>query len=436
MSTLLDVRLACVLLLGVGLLAPACGPSGNLGELMATPPELELEGQTKCKLRKSVRKPLIVEWPAADRAQLEAEAKGSVVVVAYDGCEMRLLPHCEPPTRYHYVPVTPKQDTLRIRNQDELYAAIPIGASGFEAKLASHGQLTITMTTVGRYVAESVEVHREQLKGRCLGATHILAGLTVGAFEFSAGADAEAGVGGEVVGVGAGVKTAGGRETLSKDGSFEACEKESTDDKPPAGCAALLRVEVVTLAEGPAPPPEPPAAVQPGPEPPAAEPEGTECAEGTTLRGRYCKCAPGELWDGSQCAPAPEPSYPNVTGPDPSPLIGRWRGLGEERARYVFYEDGSCWWSVAGTGGDEWLDAGELCASSGCRYLATGEELSIFLQADQIRCTSSELPRFTLERRQRFRLEGGHLILETKGDEGELYRSVFVRASGRLLPRP
>jgi hypothetical protein len=39
-------------------------------------------------------RPLIVEWPSADRAALEAQASHGLVVVRYEGCEMEVLRQC------------------------------------------------------------------------------------------------------------------------------------------------------------------------------------------------------------------------------------------------------------------------------------------------------------------------------------------------------
>ena len=177
------VLLACAALLG------GCG-SGNLANQMAETPEFDPGNQTKCKVKASQTKPLIVEWPSADRADLEAQAQTDVVVVAYDGCEMRLLSRCTFPGRYECRAVTPKQDTIRIRNEDDLWASIPLGAAKLEGKLATSGQLNVAMTMVGTYSTDVTNGGVKHLKGDCEGATHLVVDLTVGAFEFFAGADA------------------------------------------------------------------------------------------------------------------------------------------------------------------------------------------------------------------------------------------------------
>jgi len=264
----------------------ACGTSGNLASQMLEEPKPTFEDQTTCKVKKSQEKPLIVEWPSADRGQLESGLGDSVVVVAYNGCEMRLLSFCKAPGKYAYKSVTPKEETERIQTEDDLWAKIPMGAARFEAKLATAGQLNVAMTMVGRYVAEQVDVKQSDLEGRCDGATHIIAGLTVGAFEFYAGADAEVAGGAEVMDVGAGAGSKASRETLTRDGKTAACMVEGDfSAAPPRDCAALLRVEVLPIVGTAAPPPAPVAQTQ------AATPPASGQGSGGTLGNQKCQVA-------------------------------------------------------------------------------------------------------------------------------------------------
>ncbi|MBI4703177.1 MAG: hypothetical protein HY744_18830 [Deltaproteobacteria bacterium] len=327
---------------------------------MARPPEFAPEDQTQCKVKKSQSKPLVVEWPSADRGELEGKARSQVVVVSYSGCEMVLLPHCKAPGTYRYSALTPKQDTITIKNEDELYASIPIYAARFEGKLASAGELNVVMTIVGRYDTDRPEVRADELDGMCQGATHVIAGLAVGAFEFFAGAAAEVGAGAEVLGAGAGARSRAKREMLNRDGQPNECQAGSAAPSPPAGCGALLRVEVVRLGE----PKEPEITCPPdttleggkcvaGVECPAGTTlkagkcvAGVECPAGTTLQGGKCvavvdrSCKAGMHFEaGRGCVanvvpaqpvsvlppPAPAPAGPGelgVPGPKPGPFLG------------------------------------------------------------------------------------------------------------------
>ncbi len=222
---------------------------------LAAPPAYEPVGQSKCGVLKSQRQPLIIEWPAADRAALEALAKRDLVAVRYLGCEMELLAQCRVPGSYRYTPITLKHDRITIRNADELYATVPLGAPKLEAKLQKAGQLEVAMTIVGRYDANRASVPADALEGICQRATHVVTGLTVGSFTFFAGAEAEVGGGVEVMGASAGARESASRELLNRDGDPSACEAARADDEvPPEGCGALLRLEVVPIGEDPSAP--------------------------------------------------------------------------------------------------------------------------------------------------------------------------------------
>jgi hypothetical protein len=93
-------------------------------------------------------------------------------------------------------------------------------------------------------------VTRNDLEGDCDGVTHVVTALTVGAFTFFAGADAQVGGGATMLGAGAGGASAASRETLTQDGDEAACGRATgSDERPPDGCGALIRLEVAPLPE-------------------------------------------------------------------------------------------------------------------------------------------------------------------------------------------
>jgi len=227
-------------------LAVACAPKLNV----PNPGPWEPPGQTKCSVGKSQDRPLIVEWPSPDRAALETQMTHGVVVVHYEGCEMRVLRHCHAPGSYGYQGVTRKRDRETIRNEDELYAKIPTSAVKLSATLASAGELNVDMSIVGSFESDREEYTLADLSGDCAGATHVVTEVTAGAFEFYAGASTEASGSVDVVGAGAGAKTKSQHQALTQDGTFAACDAAKRGDKqPPDGCGALLRIEVTRLAK-------------------------------------------------------------------------------------------------------------------------------------------------------------------------------------------
>jgi len=272
-------------------LAVACGP-GNLASGLAEPPKFAPKDQTKCGVTKSQAEPLIVEWPSSSRAQLESKARKGGVVVHYIGCEMRVLTQCSAPGKYEYSATTRKKDRIVMRDADELYANIPVGAAKLEATLAKSGQLSVDMVIVGRYEAERPRLRMDDLEGECGEATHVVSALTVGAFAFASGADAEVSASGSVLGAGGGGKSASKRDVLAEDGDPKGCDGATPSDKaPPAQCGALLRLEVMPLGE--------------------AKKLTASCPAGTEWDGTQCMgkkvvtkvdCPRGTSWDGAKCA--------------------------------------------------------------------------------------------------------------------------------------
>lgn len=307
------------------MLAGAAGCSAPAA-LIATAPEYAPKDQAKCGVVKSQTEPLIVEWPAAQRTKLEALSRRGAVAVKYQGCELEVLAQCVVSKTYAYTSTTRQRERVRIRNEDELYARLPIGAVRLEADLKKAGELNVSMTIVGTYETDRAIVHRDELAGECDGATHIVTALTVGAFEFVAGADAEGGAGATIAGTGAGMRGSSRREMLNQAGDEAACERATAEDQtPPYGCGALLRLEVFPIwdrrAASAAVKPaivEPaivePAAVEPSAvkpaivEPSVVEPAGTLPVE------------PSPTAELPRTEPAPRPgvaSPPPVTSPAP-----------------------------------------------------------------------------------------------------------------------
>jgi hypothetical protein len=245
--------------LAAALVACAHGPASMLAEA----PGIEIPGGGRCKVGETQSHPLVVEWPAADRASLEARIAHGLVVVGARGCEIEVLRGCQVEAKYGYVGLTRKNDRVRIRNKDELYANLPLGAASLEGKLARYKGLDVEIALVGMYEAPSGRTTRAQLDGDCDAATHVITGVQVGAFQFYAGGAGELRAGAQVGNAGVGAGTSAERETLSADGSPARCDASTTaDQRPPEGCGALIRIELTPL---------PAVAARPEPERPTIE---------------------------------------------------------------------------------------------------------------------------------------------------------------------
>jgi hypothetical protein len=149
---------------------------------------------------------------------------------------------------YRYQGYTRKTDELHIRNDDELYARLPLGAAQLSAELERANELRLVTRLVGAYELDSVGADLwERLPARCQDATHVIRSVHVGAYELGTVAATEAGVeAGWVGGPQAGASSRHSYSVLSRDGDMAACESApSGDGDAPSGCGAMVRVEVV-----------------------------------------------------------------------------------------------------------------------------------------------------------------------------------------------
>ncbi|MGE0323765.1 MAG: hypothetical protein AB7K71_09265 [Polyangiaceae bacterium] len=297
-----------LLALGAALAVSGCGAA----DTRPKPPELP-EEYAKCSIQASQSRPLIVEWPSADRAALESRAKRGLVVVRYTGCEMEVLSQCQVEQSYRYTPVTLQSDRITINDADELYAKVPIGATKLEGELAKTGQLNVDTSIVGTWDV-TADVSRDQLAGRCDGATHVLTSLTVGAFRFYSGAEQTTGGGVDAFGVGAGAKRSSSQHILSRSGDPEACRAASTgDESPPEGCSALVRVEATQIAAWKTVAPSPP---NPSVEKqPTEEPAPVDADAGVTPQELEATADAGSELPG----PQPEAAFPASSQDAPAP---------------------------------------------------------------------------------------------------------------------
>jgi hypothetical protein len=203
------------------------------------PPRLEACAAASERLR-----PLVVEWSSGDRASLEALARRQLLVTRWTGCELTVLRGCRARGAYEYVGITPKRDTVTMRDRDQLYANLPLGAADLGGELETSGELGLEMTTAGMLESTVGSVRVDQLEGECDGATHVVGALAVGAFELTSGSSAKVGANASALGAKAGGESVSARRAISRDGDLGACTASET---PSERCSALLRLELLPL---------------------------------------------------------------------------------------------------------------------------------------------------------------------------------------------
>jgi hypothetical protein len=238
------VAVSSALLLG----SSGCGTAATARALRTEPVSERLA--EKCPKADGRSEPYVVTWDGPQRARFEGLARrNGVVVVAYEDCRLQVMSQCRAPGAYRYSGTERKTDIEKIHDADELYAKLPLGAVQLEDTLARSGELAVDWTVVGTFEAE--RAYRESdLQGVCQGATHVVTGLTVGAFEFSTASSAriDGHVGLPVGGLGGNQSSE--RSVLTSDGLRAACDNASLDDPaPPSGCGALIRIALEPLPE-------------------------------------------------------------------------------------------------------------------------------------------------------------------------------------------
>src|SRR5262249_39036359 len=186
--------------------AAGCMQSSSAAKARSVLPHAPAE-QAKCRVAASQSSPLVTEWPASEKANLEVLLRNGTVAVAYSGCSMRLLPECRVRGEYHWERTTPSTDSLEINDSDELFAKMPLGAASLEAELKRSGKLSVQTTVSGQLRLENASLAEVPRDGACAQATHLLTGLSLGAFALKAGGSKDTKLGAEVYVVGTGAKT-------------------------------------------------------------------------------------------------------------------------------------------------------------------------------------------------------------------------------------
>jgi len=224
------------------LLAGCFGPKLPRASLPTVPTEL-----ARCKVAASAGSPLVTEWAATEKANLEARMREGGVAVAYSGCAMRILPQCSLRGSYVWQRTTPATDRLVISNSDELYAKLPLGAASLEGELSRSGELTIQTTVSGQMRVSDLRVEDVPAAGGCAAATHLVSGVAVGAFSLSSGGKISASASAKLAVIDeTGAKTLSEKSLVRKAGDPDRCS-ESTWDYPAPDCSSPIQLFLTPL---------------------------------------------------------------------------------------------------------------------------------------------------------------------------------------------
>ncbi|HEY2732290.1 MAG TPA: hypothetical protein VGK52_20255 [Polyangia bacterium] len=217
------------------------GTKGARAILPAPPSELG-----KCRVAASQSSPLVTEWPASEKSNLEVLSHTGGVAVAYSGCSLRVLPQCRVRGSYQWQRTTPSVDSLSINDTDDLYAKLPLGAASLEGELKRTGKLFVKTVVAGQLRLEGAGVSDVPADGACAQATHLVTALSVGAFSLTAGGERQGSVGASLTMGEAKVERELSAEQLRSAGDFDACG-QSTVESPNGNCASPIQVFLTPL---------------------------------------------------------------------------------------------------------------------------------------------------------------------------------------------
>jgi hypothetical protein len=226
----------------------------------------------RCKIAADQKDPLVTEWPASSKARLEAlmrDAGG--IAVAYSGCELQIVDECRVAGTYEWRRTTLSTDSTDIRDDDELYAKMPLGAASLEGELRRAGALKVVTEVAGEMDLVGFTGDHVPDTPACAKATHVVRGVSVGAFKLLASGQAGAKAGVNVGPVGGGGGSSESQSVLREAGDPMQCT-QTTSDAPDPACRSPIQIFLDRVHRDTPPPPPAPANTEtlavlgPGPE--------------------------------------------------------------------------------------------------------------------------------------------------------------------------
>ena len=197
--------------------------------------------------------PLVVDWQPEQRGDVEVAMREGLVVVGYDDNGFRLLKDCHVDGNYEFMGMTRREKVIRLETADDIRANLPLGGLGLAAQLGGElergATLDIAMVMIGKLRTTWRQVGKNDLKGQCEGATHVVRGATVGAFAVDTGQRANARAAAEVFAIGASGGSRSAKSVHITDGRLDDCATSSPDGaKAPAQCGAMIRIELLPVS--------------------------------------------------------------------------------------------------------------------------------------------------------------------------------------------
>lgn len=336
-------ELARLAIFGFGALVLGCqgGPGGLARLLRPKEPSAaaalgEAPGATECRDVSGAVRPLIVDLKPEQRGDLEVAMREGVAIVRYDCGGLTLLTECHAEGSYGFKGVVLKQQVIRLADEDEVRANLPLTGVAVAARLGSALErgttLDLATALVGNVTSTRVRVDRAELAGSCEGASHFVRGANVGAFVMQTGSATESVTAAQLFGAGADAGSASSRLARVEDGRLADCERATPDaSDPPGNCRALIRLHLIPITGG-----APATAVAAAAPAPATAPAGEAAPAATatdpTAAPAATSSAPGPTAAASAAGATATPEEDDVGCPD-GLVLSEGKCVAPDRAR-------------------------------------------------------------------------------------------------------
>ena len=213
-------------------------------------------GKNQCNPENHTR-PFIIEWDATDMGSFEDFAASNVVVVKYEGCNLRVLDRCRDDSIAGslgaYKPVewtSGSLETIDIRSQGELSAKLPLGVATLGGRVTSGEKFHMEYFVAGTRTSTRPDVFQDDLDKltECEGATHFVYNYNLGAFALGSVKDFEASASASIYGFGSDGKTTQSSSAEKEGGDLKACKSDTIEEIQ--GCKTPIRLTLRPIKPG------------------------------------------------------------------------------------------------------------------------------------------------------------------------------------------
>jgi hypothetical protein len=248
LSLLLSFSMCAVVTACGGLSAEHGGQSSLIEQTFA--------GANRCS-PKNHERPFIIEWDATDQSSFQARTSNDVVIVRYEGCDLKVLDNCSMDSvrgafgAYKPIDWTSGQlESIDLANESDLFAKLPLGAASLGGRVRRGEKFHMEYYVSGTRSATRDRVYRSALAKvpGCEQATHFVYAYNVGAFALGSASKMKGDLNGSYFGFGAGASNSSSAQADKRGGDLGSCKSNSA--KEIDGCKTPIRLTLREISDG------------------------------------------------------------------------------------------------------------------------------------------------------------------------------------------